>query len=341
MMKTKTGRILCRTGIALSFVLCFAVAAAALIFPLAFSGAYPNLAVTLTETFSVSRGTQFLVRTFRSDAEIREVMEAGLYYSKFPEYEDLSAFADPADFEPEKRIEYFTLRGTSFVGHVLVIHDPTAVKLFVTPDLGTQGYSLSEYNERLGLAAGINAGGYLDNDTLLGKGGIPAGSVIAGGEIVWQAETPEEKENLIGFTEDGVLVFGSWTAEEAVERFSLRDAVSFRPALVCEGEGLIREGTGGYGYAPRSAIGQRADGAVIFVMLEGRRPSSIGATLLDVQNVLLDYGAYTGAMLDGGSCATLVFNDGRVSRPVDFFGERPVPSVFGVTLSDFYGGDGK
>ena len=340
MTKTKAGRILCRTGIALSLVLCFAVAAAALVFPLAFSGAYPNLAVTLTETFSVSRGTQFLIRSFRSDDEIREVMEAGLYYSKFPEYEDLSAFADPADFAPEKRIEYFTLRGTSFVGHVLVIHDPTAVKLFVTPDLGTRGCSLSEYNERLGLAAGINAGGYLDNDTLLGKGGIPAGSVIAGGEIVWQAGK-KEKENLIGFTEEGVLVYGHWTAEEAVERFSLRDAVSFRPALVCGGEGLIRTGTGGYGYAPRSAIGQRADGTVIFVMLEGRRPSSIGATLLDVQNVLLDYGAYTGALLDGGSCATLVFNGGRVSRPVDFFGERPVPSVFGVTLADLEGGAAK
>ena len=66
MTKTKAGRILCRTGIALSLVLCFAVAAAALVFPLAFSGAYPNLAVTLTETFSVSRGTQFLIRSFRS-----------------------------------------------------------------------------------------------------------------------------------------------------------------------------------------------------------------------------------------------------------------------------------
>ena len=338
MTKTKAGRILCRTGIALSLVLCFAVAAVALVFPLAFSGAYPNLAVTLTETFSVSRGTQFLIRSFRSPEEIREVMEAGLYYSKFPEYEDLSVFADPAEFTPEKRIEYFTLRGTSFVGHVLVIHDPTAVKLYVTPNLGEQGYSLSEYNEKLGFAAGINAGGYLDNDTLLGKGGIPAGSVIAGGEILWQSGVPEDKENLIGLTEDGVLVFGRWTATEAAERFGIRDAISFRPALVCKGEGLIRKGTGGYGYAPRSAIGQRSDGTIIFVMLEGRRPTSIGATLLDVQNVLLDYGAYTGALLDGGSCATLVFNGGRISRPVDFFGERPVPSVFGVILSELEGG---
>ncbi|MBR3692640.1 MAG: phosphodiester glycosidase family protein [Clostridia bacterium] len=334
-------RILSAAAVAIGLLAGVAVACVAMVFPMAFSGRYPNLAVTLTETFSVSRGTQFLIRAFRSDGEIREVMEQGLYYTNFPEFEDLSGFADPADFSPESLIEYFTLKGTSFVGHVLVLHDPGAVELLVSPDLGRHGYSLSEFNEIYGLVAGINAGGYLDNDTMLGKGGIPAGSVIADGQVIWQSGTPDDKENLLGLTEEGVLVFGRWSATEAAEQLGLRDAVCFRPALVYQGQGLITRGTGGYGYAPRSAIGQRKDGTIIFVMLEGRRPTSIGATLLDVQNVLLDYGAYTGVLLDGGSCATLVFDRERVSRPVDIFGERPVPSAFGIRAENFRGGEEK
>lgn len=332
MKSNKAKRILRRTAQLTALLLGFAVAAVAAVLPLGFSGAFPRMEETLTETCAISRGTQFILEALQDPAYTKQVMDRGLLNKNFPAFTSTDSFADPADFDRELRVECFSLKGSSFVGHVLVIHDPLLVELYITPGMGVRGNTLSEFNEIYTFAAAVNAGGYLDNDTLLGKGGIPAGSVISDGRIVWKPYDDTVRENLVGFTSEGVLVYGYWTAEYAVSQMGVEDAVCFKPALVHEGKGLITEGTGGYGYAPRTAIGQRSDGAVVMVVLEGRRPSSIGATLLDVQNVLLDYDCYTGCLLDGGSCSTMVFNARRQSRCVDIFGERPVPSVFGVTM---------
>ena len=324
----------CKKVLAIAgLLLLFAVSSVLFSLILGFSGLFPALRVTLTETFSVSRGTQFIVNAFCTPDEIDAVMEQGLYRRELPAGLTLSDFADPAEFTAAGEMEAYALRGQSFVGHALVIPDPTSVELLITPELGTRGLTLSEFNERTPLAAGINASGYLDNDTLLGEGGNPSGAVICRGELICDPDEPGTPRNLIGLTREGVLLCGSWTLDEA-QSLGIYNAVSFRPAVVLHGEGLITSGTGGYGYAPRSAIGQRRDGAILFVVLEGRRLSSIGATLLDVQEVLLSLGAYTGCLLDGGSCSTLVYNNARLSRPVDLFGERPVPTAFGVRLSE-------
>ena len=111
----------------------------------------------------------------------------------------------------------------------------------------------------------------------------------------------------------------------------MAEGVSFGPPLIMNGKKLITEGDGGWGVAPRTAIGQRKDGAILFLVIDGRQPGySLGATLLDVQNILYEQGAYIAANLDGGSSTTLYFNGKVVNKPADMLGERMIPTAFVV-----------
>jgi Phosphodiester glycosidase/FlgD Ig-like domain len=69
---------------------------------------------------------------------------------------------------------------------------------------------------------------------------------------------------------------------------------------------------------PRTAIGQRADGSIMFVATDGRQPGySIGMTNFEMAQTLVRLGAVRGMALDGGGSSTLAF-DGRVlNRPSD------------------------
>ena len=111
----------------------------------------------------------------------------------------------------------------------------------------------------------------------------------------------------------------------------IRDAVTFGPNLIVDGKTVI-SGDGGWGIAPRTGIGQMADGTVIFVVIDGRQPTwSIGATLRDLMNVFDDYHTVNAVNLDGGSSSELVY-DGKVMNKLwDIFGERYVPTAFVVT----------
>jgi len=68
--------------------------------------------------------------------------------------------------------------------------------------------------------------------------------------------------------------------------------------------------------SPRTGMAQTNDGTIIFLVIDGRQPGySIGATLYDVQQLLLAKGAITASNLDGGSSSILVKDNQVVNRP--------------------------
>lgn len=76
------------------------------------------------------------------------------------------------------------------------------------------------------------------------------------------------------------------------------------PELLVE-NGAVRTGLP-TGSAPRTAIGQRADGTLIFYTIDGRQAGySIGATLTAVAMRLAELGCVTAVALDGGGSTTL------------------------------------
>lgn len=108
----------------------------------------------------------------------------------------------------------------------------------------------------------------------------------------------------------------------------IRDAVSFSPFLVVNGKPAITQGDGGWGIAPRTAIGQTRDGTILMLVIDGRQLGSLGATLKDVQEIMLQNGAYNVANLDGGASTVLYYNQQIVNHPSSPYGDRHAPSFF-------------
>lgn len=133
---------------------------------------------------------------------------------------------------------------------------------------------------------------------------------------------------IVGIDKQGKMIAGHYSLSE-LSKMNVQEAVTFQPRLIVNGKGLIRNASEGWGIAPRTAMGQRADGAIIFVTIDGRQPGySIGANLYDMQNILLKHGAVIGANLDGGSSTVLVKDNAIVNKPSSEYGERYLPTAF-------------
>jgi len=123
---------------------------------------------------------------------------------------------------------------------------------------------------------------------------------------------------------------------------SITDAVSAGPTLVRDGRPIFNAGealTAGQlrGRAPRTAIGQRVDGGIVMVAVDGRRRGwSIGITNWDMAQTLVRYGCVTGFALDSGGSTTVAFDGKVMNRPSDPGGERPVGEALVIGYTGVY-----
>jgi len=215
--------------------------------------------------------------------------------------------------------------GATFRGKIAIIRDPSTVKLAISGEYSetATGKYLGKIVEGENAVLGVNASGFEDEGGS-GSGALPTGLVISDGQLLWGEE--DKKYDIIGFDSNNILILDSMTAGEAVEN-GIRDAVSFGPVLIKNGKAIYKNG----GVNPRTAIGQRADGAVLLLVVEGRQVASIGATLRDLTNIMLDYGAVNAANLDGGSSSSLFYDGKYVIEGSYVFGVRKIPNAFVVT----------
>ena len=126
----------------------------------------------------------------------------------------------------------------------------------------------------------------------------------------------------------------SWSA--------VTDALSSGPTLVRDGKPIFNAGEALtpvqlHGRDPRTAIGQRADGSIVMLAVDGRRPGwSIGITNWDLAQTLVHYGCVTGFALDSGGSTTIAFDGKVLNRPSDTSGERPVGEALVIAYSGVY-----
>ena len=221
-------------------------------------------------------------------------------------------------------IELVEISGRSFFAKMLIINDPSRVKLstiYPWSDFNKSKYgeTLEQLVQRGDYAAGINGGEYYSEGNW---GGIPKGLVVCDGVIQYNA--PQAGDVMVGFTQNNILMIadiGNMSAEQA-EQFvadnQIRDAVSFKD--IDDGDnnhftkliinGTSREISGsGSGANPRTVIGQRADGAVLMLVTDGRGAAGhLGATAQDLISIMQEYGAVNAANLDGGSSSAMYYN---------------------------------
>lgn len=220
--------------------------------------------------------------------------------------------------------ELINVSRKGFKGYLLKVSDPARVKVVATRYLGTRGEKAEDIAKENKAIAVIN-GGVFSDPKGSGNGGRPLGILISGGNILYK--DPLTTFDIIGMDRNNVLVLGHYTLSQ-IKQMGIRDAVTFSPFLVVNGTPAITQGDGGWGIAPRTAIGQTRDGTILMMVIDGRQIGSIGATLKNVQDIMLEYGAYNVANLDGGASTVLYYNNQMVNHPSSNYGERLAPSFF-------------
>lgn len=229
-----------------------------------------------------------------------------------------------AEHTPLVQIEEVT--GSGYSGYVMIVNDPKKVRLGVPSKIGS-GEKVSSMVERTGAIAGVNGGGFADPNWK-GNGFKPIGLVISQGKLFYNGLGGKKSTQIVGIDKEGKMVAGNYTLDQ-LSKMGVQEAVSFQPRIIVNGKGQIKNAAEGWGIAPRTAMGQRADGALIFVVIDGRQPGySIGANLYDVQQIMLKQGAVIAANLDGGSSTVLVKDNQILNKPSSQYGERYLPTAF-------------
>ena len=242
------------------------------------------------------------------------------------EYERAVLEKDPNN-DDYKIIE---ISGKGYSGYLAVIYDPSRIKTVYTKKLGTSGQYLKQMAKDNDALIAINGGGFEDPN-FNSNGADPLGITFSGGKLI-TSKTWRGTGGLIGFTEDNKLVLGKMTVKQAQE-MKVRDGVTFGPFLIINGKKSTILGNGGWGTAPRTAIGQRKDGIVLFLVVDGRTVKRPGADMDDLIEIMQNYGAYNAANLDGGTSTAMAVNYELINDPVDSTGAhktRFVSTGFGL-----------
>ena len=239
----------------------------------------------------------------------------------------------------EDSLELIDITMKTCKGKLLIVKDPKRVILGISDSFGPQpGLLLTEMVAKYDGVAGINAGGFNDENGT-GNGGRPQGLVIHDGQIL--AGYGESRYNVVGLDGDGILHIGTMTGNEALAS-GVKWAVSFvthdglASALIINGE--VQTRNLGFGVNPRTAIGQRDDGAILLLVLDGRSVNTLGATMEDIVNIMLDYGAVNAGNLDGGSSSVMVYGDEIINNCASVTGPRRIPTGF-IVLKEGEGDD--
>ncbi|MGF9912240.1 phosphodiester glycosidase family protein [Paenibacillus ehimensis] len=225
----------------------------------------------------------------------------------------------------DELIKVEDISGKFWQGKKMYVFDPKTIRVMTPPKSG-EGERITAMVKRTGAVAGVNGGGF-DDPEGLGNGFAAFGAIISGGEVIYTDQDGSIAQHIVGFTKEGILVVGKYNIFE-LRDMGISEAVSFHPRLIANGKPLITSGDGGWGRGPRTAVGQKADGTVIFIVIDGRQAHSVGATLKEVQDLLLEEGCINAGNLDGGASSELVVDGELLTKPSSRYGERRLPNAF-------------
>ena len=229
------------------------------------------------------------------------------------------------------------IKGDKWKGYMVVIYDPSDIKLVFASNYGKGGKYLSDLAKENKALVAMNASGV---KTSVGKNPV-TGTAILNGKIYDQGKKINKGGGLIGFTKDNVLMLTKKSGKEAIKD-GMDRAVEFGPFLIVNGKPATFKGNGGWGIANRTAIAQRQDGIVLFVVIDGRQSGSIGISMPDLVKLFQKYGAYNAANLDGGGSSALYAKktlDAKtgalLNNPVGYgySGERRLPNAWMILPS--------
>ena len=214
------------------------------------------------------------------------------------------------------------VKGEGYSGYMMVVLDPSRVIVGSVPEsYGGRGYTVEEMVLHFDAVAGTNAGGFHDpNGT--GNGSIPDTLVVFEGKVYYAGFGT--RKGFVGIDSNHILHVANKITEEEIKEKDIQYGVCFGPVLVANGEPCDVNISG---VNPRTAIGQRSDGAILMLVIDGRQVISMGATMQDLIDIMMDYGAVNACNLDGGSSTLMWYDGDYVNNCASVIGIRPVPTA--------------
>ena len=301
-------------------------------------GPSPELRDSFVMTMLQTRRFGFIPHVFLTDEEVTEIFNSHFEYSSAvktdpslitinTEKPDPNQGPQPDAYglvdEDGDGVIVVEVKKKGFVGTMMVVKDPSRVFVGKPDVYGGYGMTLDALCEKYDAIGGINGGAFFDEDGG-GTGGFPDGLTIVNKEVFMVGMS---ERTFVGFTEDNILFVGGIDRTGA-EAMHIRDGVSFGPALIVNGQGAYDKFMES-GINPRTAIGQRADGAVLMLVIDGRQMHSVGCSFGDVRDVMFDFGAVNACNLDGGSSTVMYYNGEIINSPSSASGtSRTLPDAF-------------
>ena len=231
----------------------------------------------------------------------------------------------------DDKYKIIEISGKGYSGYLAAIYDPSKVQALVTAKIGTSGQYLTTMAKNNKAIVAINGGGF-DDPGYSSNGANPLGVTYSKGKLM-TSYYYAGPGGIIGFDKNDKLVLSSKCTEESAKALNIRDCVTCGPFLIVNGKASTVVGNGGWGTAPRTAIGQRQDGIVLFLVIDGRTVKKPGADMDDLIEIMQNYGAYNAANLDGGTSTAMTVNYELINDPIDSTGAhktRFISSGFGL-----------
>jgi exopolysaccharide biosynthesis protein len=290
-----------------------------------------NLRYMMADTLISTQHRHWAVYLIGQEELNKRVDSYWKQFDKFAEIKDqkLVQVNKPVEtkvVEKKPLVQIEPIEGKNFKGKLLIVNDAKKLRIGV-PGKAGKGEKVSSMVQRLGAVAGVNAGGFVDPEWK-GNGFQPTGIVISGGKVFYNDGDMNTANHIVAIDKEGRMIAGKYKPSELLQ-MGVQEAVTFAPRFIVNGVGQIKSQADGWGVAPRTAMAQKADGTIMFAIIDGRQPGySIGATLYDIQQIFLEKGAVTAANLDGGSSTVLVHDNKIVNRPSSEYGERYLPTAW-------------
>lgn len=306
------------------------------------SDTFPHVQQTFVTTILETGQLKFLASLFLSPEEIQAIVDQNSMKELNAEintdliqsgnFGKVGVDGENGAESEEADIEIVEVAGATYTGTMMIVKDPSRVSLATIYPWREYGVTLETLVTSNDAIAGINGGLYNSTDN---TGGSPYGVIVSNGEI--QHNKPQEYRGLVlvGFTEDHILQIvdisqmDSEDVENLVAEMKIRDAVTFQEEasdvnnhfvqLIINNEAREMNGAGS-GLNPRTAIGQRADGAVLMFVTDGRGKSGhLGASSADLIEVMQEFEAVNAANLDGGSSSCMYYDGEYLMSSVTFY----------------------
>ena len=320
------GRIIRRFFLVLFTVIILAVVALVLVMNLVFNGPSPAARDVLTMSLIEASATKWVPALFIGEDTVAEIRTSTVEGGGLEEdvtdttkviiqaNNVITGDSNEWDNYPDGvRIERRS--GDTYNAHIMIVKNPAQVYMGTSTEkfsTAIPGKRITEVMaENADVIAAINAGAFNDDGTASSYvGSTPLGLVMSQGNCVWTSGKQPGLEGFAGFNEDNILVVSkSNLSKGQAEEMKIRDGCCCGPVLIMNGEVNLEAYNDKSGFNPRTAIGQRGDGAVIFVCIDGRQAGSLGGTYADIINIMQEYGAVNACNMDGGSSSVMMYRD--------------------------------